>query len=78
MQWDRVKQWDRGTGRLDISQIGECACHRDVGITPVVKDTAAMLWICSGAAHPFLAREGRLVCASHQDWGAVIPGCGKL
>lgn len=60
MHWDKVES--RGTGRLGFSQIGECGCQRAVDIAPVGKDMAEILWIYSGAGHPFLARKGRLVC----------------
>lgn len=69
MHWDRVES--RGTDRLDFSQTGEHGCQRDVGIAPVVRDMAEILWIYSGAVHLFLARKGRLVCVSLKALGVM-------
>lgn len=63
MPWDRESQ---DAGRLDFSRIGECGCHRDVGVALVVKDIAEILQIYSGVLHLFLASKGRLVCVSLQ------------
>lgn len=64
MPWDRVESQD--AGRLDLSQTGERGCHRDVGITLVVKDVAEIRQTYSGVLHLFLASKGRLVCVSLQ------------
>lgn len=61
----------RGTERLDFSQIGEHGCQKDVGIAPVVKDMAEIVWIYSGAVHLFFARKGRLVCVSLKALGVM-------
>ena len=45
----------------DFGQTGELVCHRGVGIAPLVKDMAGMLWVDSGTVHIFLSRKGRLV-----------------
>lgn len=47
---------------MDFTRIGEPGYHREMG-------AAEMLRIDSGTVHLFLARKGRLVCASHQASG---------